>query len=344
MNRLWSFVVLTVCVVCMNDTCFAQSWFSKNFEIDAVELKVSQNIITKMDWKDNLFGASALQYLDDAYDNIALKQNVVTTTRPFDVKYHYSDLGGYCCGSDFSNSNIRSEIGVKAQVKKTWRLRVGASLNLVNEAFGDHDHYPLDDTPYGDETLYFQEVGKTDAVYLSKGYGQDQFDTTLYVPRAKLAYFSNPKSYIGLGLNGQFVLHESRSKRNHLTIIFGGLFMTALNNTTTIQMAYYDYGRIGSGEYGSGTINGFYTHEYDYYQVNVIGRQSNRGFDFSYKTPAINNAQFNYGLEFSRKLFKKAPLTMTLGFGTRLNTYWRNWKTIATSKEVFFQGGFGWLI
>lgn len=322
----------------------AQSWFSKNFEIDKVELKVGQSGLSKVNWKDNLYGASALDYLDDANDNIALKQDLVTKTRPFDVQYDYSDLSGYCCGSDFSNTNIRSEIGVKAQFKKTWRLRVGISLNLVDKAFGDHDRYPLDDTPYGDHTLYFQEVGKTDAIRLTKGYGQGEIDTTLYVPRAKLAYFAHPKSFIGLGLNGQFVLHESLSKRNHLTLNFGGSFMTAINNTTTIQLVYYDYSRISSGEYGSGHINGYYTGPNDYYRIEVDGRKSNRGILFEYKTPAINNAQINYGLEFSRKLFKNGPLTMSLGFGTRLNTYWRNWKTIATTKAVFYQAGFGWLI
>ena len=214
----------------------------------------------------------------------------------------------------------------------------------MNRAFGYYNSYPLDDTPFGSETLYFREVGQTETVRLTKYDGGNQFDTSFVMPKAKLAYVHNPGHHIGLGLNGQFVLHESVSKRNHLYLNFGGSLYTATGNKTRIEFAYYDYGRISSGEYGYGHINGFSTHENDYYSVSVDGRNSSRKFDFQFKTPALNSARTFFGVEFSRQLFKKFPLTMTLGVGARYNTFWRNWETIAVSKSTFYQAGLGWLL
>ncbi|MFT5512320.1 MAG: hypothetical protein ACI8SE_000718 [Bacteroidia bacterium] len=147
-------------------------------------------------------------------------------------------------------------MGLQAQLKKTWRLRVGASINLQNNALGHHDYYPLDDTPYGDETIYLEEVGVLDEIYVSKGYGQDQFDTTLYVPRTKFAYFNHPKAFIGFGLNGKIVLDNRAAKRNHFIVNFQGSLMNALNNKTTIEFQYYDYSRIGGGNMGLDTSMG----------------------------------------------------------------------------------------
>jgi hypothetical protein len=321
-----------------------QSWFTKNFEIDVVDLRVGQGIISNQAWKDGMYGASALDHLDDSRDNVGLKQDIITTKRPFDVEYSFSDLSGYCCGNTNNNYDFRTEIGVKAQLKKVWRLRLGVSLNVLNKAFGDHDSYHLDDTPFGRETLYLREGDKLDVIRVKKGYGPDDFDTTLYVSRTKLAYFAHPNEFIGLGLNGQFVLHESKTKRNHLYVNFSGSFMTTTSNITTIQFTYFDYQRISYGEYGSGHINGVSINPYDSYQIEVEGRKSNRGFDFQYKTPSIHSLQVMYGLEFSRQLFRKFPLTMTLGFGTRRNTFWRKSQTIVTSKVAFYQAGFGWIL
>ena len=323
---------------------YAQSWFAKNFEIDAIELKGGQGLIENQVWADGMFGVSVLNYLDPSNDNAGLKSHSVTTVRPFDVKFHYDDLGGYCCGNTDNNSYVRTQLGIQTQLKKTWRLRLGASIQIVNRAFGRHDSYPLDDKPYGAETLYFVEDGKYDEVSVSKGFGQDQFDTTFSIQRAKFGYVEAPGEFIGFNMNGQFVLHESKLSRNHLSVTFGGGLMTAMSRRTHIHFSYYNYNRISSGEYGSGTINGYFLSSYDYYSVSVVGRTSNKPVVFSFKSPAINAASLDYGLEFSRKLFKKAPLTMTLGFGTRYNTYWSNWETIATSKAVFYQVGFGWLL
>ncbi len=342
--ELMRILALSICILVCQQVV-GQSWFDKHFEIDAVEFTIGQSGITKMNWKDGMHGATnAMKYLTDQYDNTGLKKDVLTTTRPFNVEYSFSDYSGYCCGSDYSFTNVRSAFGVKLQSKKNWRVRYGISLNVVDRAFGDHDHYPLDDTPFGDHTIYFQEVGKTDVIHLSKGYGQDQFATTLYVPRAKLGYVAHPKSFIGLGLNWQLVLHESISKRNHFSINVGSILMTAVNNKTNIYLAYYDYQSINSGLPAYGHINDFYTNEYDYCRIEVEGRRSNERLVVTYRTPAINNAQINYGVEFSRQLFKNFPLTLSLGIGGRSNTYWRNWKTLATSKEVYYQGRLGFLL
>jgi hypothetical protein len=325
-------------------TVSAQSWLVKNFEVDAIELKAGQGLIENQVWRDGLFGASALSHLDVSRDNAGLKNQSITTVRPYDVKFQYDDLSGYCCGNTDNNNYFSAQLGVKAQSKKSSRLRLGAGINIVNRAFGRHDSYHLDDKPYGDETLYFVEEGKFDAVSVSKGFGQNQFDTLFTVQRAKMVYVETPGDFIGFNINGQFVLHESRTSRNHLSVTFGGGLMTAKSKRTKIYFRYYDYSRISSGEYGSGSINGYYLSSYDDYSVNVAGRTSNKPVVFSFKTPAVHSASFSYGMEFSRKLFKKAPLTITLGFGARYNTYWRNWETIATSKSVFYQVGFGWLL
>ncbi|MFT5723700.1 MAG: hypothetical protein ACI9JN_000817 [Bacteroidia bacterium] len=332
-----------VTILILSITCsvvHAQSWFAKNFKIESVELKFGQGGITNQTWQDGMHGASALSYLEVANDNAGIKQDRLTSERPFDVAYSYSDYSGYCCGNTSNVISSRSQIGIKLKSKKYWRLRTGINLTIQNKSFGGHDYYPLDDTPYGDQTLYLEEVGVLDEVRLTK-YSQTQFDTTLYVPRTLLAYLDNPSTFIGIGVSVQFVLHENVSKRNHFYVNVSGNLLTALNNTTTLEMQYYNYSRISGGEYGDGHVNGFQTNQNDYYSVNVAGRTSNKEFVIEYKTPAINGSQMRYGLEYTRQLFKSFPLTFSLGVGVGFNTYWRNWKTVFNTEEVFYATGLG---
>jgi hypothetical protein len=102
------------------------------------------------------------------------------------------------------------------------------SLNVQSDVYGRPDFDSYDDTPYGSKTVYLEEVGVQDAVLLSQGFGQNRKDTTLFVPKAQMAFFSHPSSFIGLGINGQFVLHESKSTLNHLYIKFSGTLNTLI--------------------------------------------------------------------------------------------------------------------
>ncbi|MFT5512319.1 MAG: hypothetical protein ACI8SE_000717 [Bacteroidia bacterium] len=87
--RLTALVIL----VFLYANVHAQSWFNRNFEINGIELKFGQSGITKITWDDGMYGASVLKHLNDGYDNGGLKQNRLTTNRPFDVEYRYYDYG-----------------------------------------------------------------------------------------------------------------------------------------------------------------------------------------------------------------------------------------------------------
>ena len=58
----------------LTNQLYAQNWFQRNFEVDVIEFKVGHAAITNQTWKDNMYGASALDYLEDAKDNGGIKR------------------------------------------------------------------------------------------------------------------------------------------------------------------------------------------------------------------------------------------------------------------------------